>query len=99
MSKTILVIGTFDTKEDELGYLIGRIKAQGGAVLAMDVSVLGDTAHPVDVTKHEVVAAAGERSERSNAGDVVLARRLPAVARHRGHARRGLRPRWLRLVS
>jgi uncharacterized protein (UPF0261 family) len=33
MPKTILVIGTFDTKDDELTYLIGRIKAEGGAVL------------------------------------------------------------------
>jgi uncharacterized protein (UPF0261 family) len=63
MTKTILVIGTFDTKDDELGYLIGRIKGQGGHVLSMDVSVLGDPAQPVDITKHEVVAEAGETIE------------------------------------
>jgi uncharacterized protein (UPF0261 family) len=59
MTKTILVIGTFDTKADELAYLIGRIEAQGGAVLAMDVSILGEAQIPVAVSKHEVAAAAG----------------------------------------
>jgi uncharacterized protein (UPF0261 family) len=28
--KTILVAGTYDTKDDELGYLAGVIRAQGG---------------------------------------------------------------------
>ena len=60
MSKTILVIGTFDTKNDELAYLIGKIREQGGEVLTMDVSVLGDTDQPIDISKHDVVAAAGE---------------------------------------
>jgi len=63
MSKTILVIGTFDTKNDELAYLIGKIREQGGQVLTMDVSVLGDTDQPIDITKHEVAAAAGETIE------------------------------------
>jgi uncharacterized protein (UPF0261 family) len=59
MPKTILVIGTFDTKDDELTYLIGRIKAEGGAVLSMDVSVLGNPRHPAGISKHDVAAAAG----------------------------------------
>ena len=63
MSKTILVIGTFDTKNDELGYLIGKIKGQGGNVLTMDVSILGDTTQPIDISKHDVAAAAGETIE------------------------------------
>jgi uncharacterized protein (UPF0261 family) len=60
MNKTILVIGTFDTKADELDYLIGRIRSQGGEVLAMDVSVLGEAKIPVGVIKHDVAAAAGQ---------------------------------------
>ncbi|MEM6760048.1 MAG: Tm-1-like ATP-binding domain-containing protein [Pseudomonadota bacterium] len=63
MIKTILVIGTFDTKADELGYLINRIQSEGGAVIAMDVSVLGDTSMPVDISKHEVAAAVGDSIE------------------------------------
>jgi len=59
MTKTILVAGTYDTKNDELGYLADVIRAQGGAVLTMDVSVLGDPSQPTDVSKHDVAEAGG----------------------------------------
>lgn len=55
----ILVIGTYDTKSDELSYLAERIISQGAEVIAMDISVLGDTECRVDFTKHEVARAAG----------------------------------------
>jgi len=57
--KTILVVGTFDTKSDELRYLSGCIEAQGGKVATMDISVLGDPPEPVDYTKHAVAEAGG----------------------------------------
>lgn len=57
--RTILVIGTYDTKDDELRYIAGCIHAQGGGVLAMDVSVLGEPSAPCDISKHDVAAAAG----------------------------------------
>ncbi|PKP75934.1 MAG: hypothetical protein CVT84_00780 [Alphaproteobacteria bacterium HGW-Alphaproteobacteria-6] len=97
MTKTILVIGTFDTKADELSYLIGRIRAQGGAVLAMDVSVLGEAQIPVEVSKHDVAAAVGETIDglialgeegeafaRMSAGAAVLTRRLHDAGRFHG---------------
>ncbi len=56
---TILVVGTFDTKSDELRYLAGAIVAQGGAVRTMDISVLGDPPAPVDYSKHDVAEAGG----------------------------------------
>ncbi|MFK7856345.1 MAG: Tm-1-like ATP-binding domain-containing protein [Granulosicoccus sp.] len=57
--KTILVIGTYDTKNDELDYLARVIRAQGGGVLTMDVSVLGDPCNPCDYAKHDVAKEAG----------------------------------------
>jgi uncharacterized protein (UPF0261 family) len=57
--KTILVIGTYDTKSEELRYLVDRIADQGGAAITMDVSVLGDPAHSVEISKHEVAKSAG----------------------------------------
>ena len=51
MTKTILIAGTYDTKDAELSYLAEVIRAQGGAVLRMDVGVLGDPASPVEITK------------------------------------------------
>lgn len=57
--KTILVIGTYDTKDEELIYVADRIRDQGGAVLSMDVSVLGDPSVPTDISKHAVAEAGG----------------------------------------
>ena len=56
--KTILVVGTYDTKQDELSFLADCLRDQGGTVLTMDVSVLGDPTRPCSVSKHEVAAAA-----------------------------------------
>ncbi len=52
--KTILIVGTFDTKDDELGFLADVIRDQNGHVLTMDVSVLGDPSKPTDYSKHDV---------------------------------------------
>lgn len=57
--KTILIVGTYDTKAEELAFMEQVIRDQGGRVVSMDVSVLGDPAQPVSWSKHEVAAAAG----------------------------------------
>ena len=57
--KTILVIGTYDTKDDELGFLADVITDQGGQVVTMDVSVLGDPSKPTDYSKHDVAQEGG----------------------------------------
>ena len=57
--KTILIVGTYDTKNDELNYMARRIGALDGGVLTMDVSVLGDPAEPTDYSKHDVADACG----------------------------------------
>lgn len=77
--KTILIVGTYDTKDDELNYLAGVIKGQGGGVLSMDVSVLGDPSQPTDVSKH-VVAEAGGSSIQSaiDCGDENVAMQIMA---------------------
>ncbi len=56
--KTILVVGTYDTKNDELAYMADRIRRLGGGVRTMDVSVLGDPQVAVDFSKHDVARAA-----------------------------------------
>lgn len=58
-ARTILVAGTYDTKSDELIFLAECIRGQGGEVLTMDVSVLGDPVGAVDISKHEVAEAGG----------------------------------------
>ncbi len=69
-SKIILVIGTYDTKSDELRYLASRIESQGGKTLTMDVSVLGNPPWPTSISKHDVAAAAGSSIQGAiDAGD------------------------------
>ena len=57
--KTILVVGTYDTKNDELEYMVERVRALGGGTLSMDISVLGDPEKPTDFSKHDVAEAGG----------------------------------------
>ncbi len=59
MGDRILIVGTYDTKDDELTYLASVIRAQGGVALTMDVSILGDPKAPTDWTKHQVIEAGG----------------------------------------
>ena len=57
--KIILLIGTYDTKNDELDYMADRIRSLGGGVTTLDVSVLGDPRRPTDYSKHHVAQAGG----------------------------------------
>jgi len=63
--KTILVIGTYDTKDDELDYLANVIRGQGGNVLSMDVSVLGEPSKSTDFSKHAVAEEGGSSIEKA----------------------------------
>ncbi|QDC00476.1 UPF0261 family protein [Mesorhizobium sp. 8] len=55
----ILMIGTGDTKADELLFMRERIEAVGGRAVMMDVSVLGDPPYVPDHDRHAVAASAG----------------------------------------
>ena len=54
----ILLVGTADTKADELLYLQRCIEAQGGAAHGMDVGVLGTPSFTPAIPNHAVAAAA-----------------------------------------
>ncbi|MEL6642102.1 MAG: Tm-1-like ATP-binding domain-containing protein [Pseudomonadota bacterium] len=77
--KTILLVGTYDTKDDELNYLADTIRGQGGSVMTMDVSVLGDPSLPTDISKHHVAEAGGHSiQEAIDGGDENLAMQIMA---------------------
>ncbi|MHA6265168.1 Tm-1-like ATP-binding domain-containing protein [Arenibacterium sp. CAU 1754] len=67
--RTILIVGTYDTKDEELTYMAQVIRQQGGHVLTMDVSVLGDPSQPTDVSKHDVAAAGGHTIQEAIDGE------------------------------
>lgn len=82
--KTILIVGTYDTKDDELNYICNAIKGQGGKVLSMDVSVLGDPSQATDISKHDVAGAADKTIEDAiAAGDENKAMQIMALGASR----------------
>lgn len=59
MQPRILIIGTGDTKADELEFMRGKVAEAGGLPLMLDVSVLGDPPYQAEFDKHAVAAAGG----------------------------------------
>lgn len=57
MSKTILIIGTLDTKGAEFGFVRELIEARGHSTLVMDAGVAADPTIPPDIDAAEVAAA------------------------------------------
>ncbi|MDZ7920515.1 Tm-1-like ATP-binding domain-containing protein [Rhodoferax sp.] len=55
----ILLIGTVDTKSDEMAYLRESVEHLGGTAMVMDVGVLGKGGFTPDILNSEVAAAAG----------------------------------------
>ncbi|OED36121.1 hypothetical protein AB833_28270 [Chromatiales bacterium (ex Bugula neritina AB1)] len=79
-NKTILIVGTYDTKNDELQYMAERIGALGGGVLTMDISVLGDPQTPTDLSKHQVAEAGGSSIQQAiDSGDENSAMQIMAA--------------------
>ena len=59
----ILIIGTADTKEEELFFLKNCIEENGGTGLIMDVGVLGEPAFTPAYSKHIVAQAGGTTNQ------------------------------------
>jgi len=98
MPSPILVIGAFDTKGDEYGFLIDEIRARGFDVFTVNTGVLGTTSRfQVDIEAEEVASAARSKlqalrdaDDRGNAmkvmgqGAAEISRRLYAEGRVSG---------------
>ncbi len=55
----VLLVGTADTKADELLFLRAALEEGGGSAVVMDVGVLGGAPFPPDIPNSAVAAAAG----------------------------------------
>lgn len=80
----ILVIGTCDTKADELRFVRECLEAAGGLASVMDVGVLGEPSFTPDVSNREVAASAGcSLEEIAGYGDenLAMARMADGAAR------------------
>lgn len=77
MRPRILLVGTVDTKSDEISFLKDQIHVAGGVALVMDVGVLAEGALTPDISNVAVAAAAGVTLETVIAsGDENSAMRL-----------------------
>lgn len=59
MTKTILIIGTLDTKGAEFEFVKTLIEERGHATLMMDAGVMGDPQIPADISAEDVALAGG----------------------------------------
>lgn len=80
MKKTILLIGTLDTKGEEFAFIRDLIVERGHKVLMMDTGVLGRPAFMPDISAREVAEAGGaslaslqEKGDRGFAMDIMIA--------------------------
>ncbi|MGI8715989.1 MAG: Tm-1-like ATP-binding domain-containing protein [Solirubrobacteraceae bacterium] len=68
--RTIVLVGTLDTKGQEYDYLRGLIEAGGAETVLVDVGVLGEPQVHADIAREEVAAAAGaEHAELARTAD------------------------------
>ena len=59
MNKTIALLITLDTKDQEAGFLKQEIEKNGHQALLIDIGIIGKPGIPADVSRNEVVKAGG----------------------------------------
>lgn len=69
MAKTVVIVGSLDTKGKEYAFVKRLIEKEGLKTLVVDFGVLGEPAFKPDVTREEVVKAAGGNFTYLASGD------------------------------
>jgi uncharacterized protein (UPF0261 family) len=59
MTKTIAIVGTLDTKGEEIRYIKERVESRGYKALVIDGGILGKPLFPPDISREQVAQAAG----------------------------------------
>ena len=92
--KTVLLIGSLDTKGEEYAYARNVFRERRIPVHVMDIGVMGEPAFPADISAAQVAEAGGsslealrKRRDRGVAMDVMIAgaRALTRAEHERGH--------------
>ena len=63
MSKTVALLITLDTKDQEAGFLVDQISAKGHNALLIDIGVIGEPGIQATVIREEVIEAGGSTLE------------------------------------
>ncbi|MBI4325850.1 MAG: Tm-1-like ATP-binding domain-containing protein, partial [Chloroflexi bacterium] len=91
---TIAILGTMDTKGEEHAFVAQQIRRRGHDVLVIDVGTLGEPKLKPDVTRQEVVKAAGmdfsTLASRRDRGEAVrvMSQGAPIVLTQLAHEKR-----------
>jgi len=85
MRKKILIIGTVDTKGDQLRFLKERIESRGHEAVLMDISMGGDPSYQADITTEEIAALAGKdiKAIRSSKDRLTITNAMSAGAQQK----------------
>ena len=67
MGKKIVILGTLDTKGEQLRFLKERIASRGHEPILMDLSMGGHPAFQADITPHEIAGLVGKNLEELTA--------------------------------
>jgi uncharacterized protein (UPF0261 family) len=59
MTKNIVIVGTLDTKGEEVKYIKGLIEKRGHKAIVIDTGILGAAPFPAEITREQVAEAAG----------------------------------------
>jgi len=80
MAKTISLVGTLDTKGEEIDFLRSLILARGHEVLITDTGILGEPYLHADISRGEIAMAGGEDIDAlKEKGDEAFAQRVMAA--------------------
>jgi len=80
MTKTIVLIGTLDTKGEEIAFLRSLILARGHKVVITDTGILGEPFLHADISRGEIAMAGGEDIDAlKEKGDEAFAQRVMAA--------------------
>ena len=83
MTRTVLLIGTLDTKGVEIGYVRDRIRDAGLQTLVLDSGILGGPLLEPDISREKVAEAGGHtlaELQQAGARGAAVERMIPGVA-------------------
>lgn len=63
MPKSIAIVGTIDTKADQVQYLKEKIEEEGQPTCVIDIGVLGDAPVKPTYDRHQIAQAVGTSIE------------------------------------
>ena len=80
MDSTIVLVGTLDTKREEIAFLRSLIRARGHEVIVADTGILGTPGLHTDISRHEIAIAGGENIDiLQQRGDESFAQKIMAA--------------------